>query len=189
MEGNGKKKFYKRWWFWAIVIIVVIMIGSSGGDSSKNTTNTSNSLAQRNTNTSSNSTYQNSTSSKPQTETKKEDPKTFKDSCKSYTYKEIARNPDKYNGKNVKFTGKVVQVSEGYFNSVTIRLNVTRDEYGFYDDTIYCDYTYSSGESKILEDDIITIYGTCKGSTSYTSVLGANITLPKVDVKYVTIKE
>lgn len=125
---------------------------------------------------------------KAEQEAKINEEKAFKDSCKTYKYKEIARNPDKYKGKNVKFTGKVMQVSEGWFNSVTILLQVTKNEYGWYEDTVYCNYTYKDGEDKILEDDIITIYGTCEGDTSYISVLGSSITIPEVNIKYLKIK-
>ena len=125
---------------------------------------------------------------KAEQEAKVNEEKAFKDSCKTYKYKEIARNPDKYVGKNVKFTGEVMQVSEGWFNSVTILLQVTKNEYGWYEDTVYCNYTYKDGEDKILEDDIITIYGTCEGDTSYISVLGSSITIPEVNIKYLKIK-
>ena len=125
---------------------------------------------------------------KAEQEAKINEEKAFKDSCKTYKYKEIARNPDKYKGKNVKFTGEVMQVSEGWFNSVTILLQVTKNEYGWYEDTVYCNYTYKDGEDKILEDDIITIYGTCEGDTSYISVLGSSITIPEVNIKYLKIK-
>ena len=125
---------------------------------------------------------------KEDAEAKKKSEKEFKDSCKKYTFKEIARNPDKYQGKKMKFTGEVIQVSEGWFNSVDIRLNVTKNEYGWYEDTIYCTYTYKEGEGKILEDDIVTIYGTCDGDYTYTSVMGASITLPKINIEYITIK-
>ena len=111
----------------------------------------------------------------------------FKDSCQTYTFKEIARNPDNYVNKKVKFTGEVIQVSEGWFNSVEIRMNVTKNEYDWYDDTIYCKYKYADGESKILEGDIITIYGICEGDYTYVSVFGVNITLPSINVKYVEI--
>lgn len=122
------------------------------------------------------------------------DEKTYKASCEKIAYKDIARNPDKYVGKNVKFTGQVVQVQEdvsffGKSNSITMRVAVTKGSYGIWDDYVYCTYTYSEGESKVLEDDIITFYGECKGDTSYVSVLGSNITLPEVAVKYLTIDE
>lgn len=40
---------------------------------------------------------------------------------------------------------------------------------------------------KILEDDIITIWGECDGLYSYESVLGSKVSLPKIDVKYYLI--
>lgn len=115
-------------------------------------------------------------------------------SCNEYTYKEIARNPHEYLNKNVKFTGEVMQVTEtkGWFSdvtTVTVLLSVTKNEYDFYEDNVYCTYTYSKNESKILEDDIITIYGVCEGDYSYTSVLGSSITVPKVTIKYLDIHE
>ena len=125
---------------------------------------------------------------------KAEEESTYKASCESIAYKDIARNPDNYIGKKVKFTGQVVQVQEDYSlfgssKSITIRLAVTKGTYGFWDDYVYCTYTYSDGESKILEEDIITIYGECKGDTSYISVLGSSVTLPEVAIKYLTIDE
>ena len=113
----------------------------------------------------------------------------FINSCSTYSYEELARNPQDYVGKNVKLTGKVIQVSENTFGSgVTLRINVTKGNYGIYSDTVYCNYTYSENESKILENDIVTLYGTSKGDISYTAVLGQKITLPHIDIKYITIK-
>ena len=111
----------------------------------------------------------------------------YKQSCVNYNYKEIARNPDNYKGKKVKFTGEVIQVQEGFLNTVVLRINVTKNEYDFYEDTIYCTYTYSENESKILEEDIITLYGECKGDTTYTSIFGQSITIPKVEIKYIEL--
>jgi uncharacterized membrane protein YcgQ (UPF0703/DUF1980 family) len=112
----------------------------------------------------------------------------FIKSCQKYSYDQLARNPQDYKGKNVKLTGKVVQVSENTFgNGIVLRIDITKDSYGFYTDTVYCDYTYSEGESKILENDIVTFYGTSKGDTSYTSVLGHKITLPYIDIKYISV--
>lgn len=125
---------------------------------------------------------------KQRQEQEKQNIENYKASCINYNYKEIARNPNNYNGKRMKFTGEVIQVSEGWFNSVILRINVTKGEYGFYEDTIYCTYIYSENESKILKDDIVTIYGECKGEETYTSILGQNITIPKVEIKYIQIE-
>ena len=71
---------------------------------------------------------------------------------------------------------------------ITLRVDVTEGEYGIWDDTIYVDYEYKDeNESKILEDDIITLYGEFIGEKSYTSVLGAKITLPHINAKYIVL--
>ena len=43
--------------------------------------------------------------------------------------------------------------------------------------------------NKILENDIITIYGTAKGDYSYTSIMGAKVTLPKIDADFIEINK
>lgn len=119
---------------------------------------------------------------------KKEEEKEFKSDCKTYTYKELARNPDKIEGKKVKLTGEVVQTLYGS-GSVDLRVNITKKgTYStYYTDTIYVVYYPEDGEDKILEDDIITIWGTSKGDYTYTSTIGASVTLPLISAEYVSI--
>ena len=108
-------------------------------------------------------------------------------SCKTYKYKDIARNPDKYYGKRAKFKGEVVQVIEGYFDT-TLRVDVTKGKYGIYTDTMYVVYTpQSTTENRILEDDIITIYGELAGIETYETVMGAKVSIPRIDAEYITI--
>lgn len=111
----------------------------------------------------------------------------FISECQSIAYKDIARNPDNYKGTKAVFTGEVIQVQEGLFNSIVMRVNVTKGNYDIWDDTVYVNYTYSEGESKFLEDDIITMYGTLKGSKTYTTVLGSSVTIPQFDAKYINL--
>ncbi len=93
------------------------------------------------------------------------------------TYDQLARTPDDYIGKKVKFSGKVVQVLEGD-DTVDIRLAVNSDHntilYGVYDKKIT--------SSRVLEDDIITVYGTSLGTISYKSTFGGTITIPGIVV-------
>lgn len=113
----------------------------------------------------------------------------FKAKCKSYSYESVARDPIGYKGYNGTFTGKVVQVLEDSILGVTIynlRINVTKTKYG-YEDTLYVFYTQSSDAPRILEDDIVTIWGTFEGTKTYTTVLGASVTIPQFDAKYLTI--
>ncbi len=114
----------------------------------------------------------------------------FKASCSTYTFKEIARNPENFKGTNVKLTGEVIQTIYGTYSTV-LRVNITKEgNYTtYYSDTVYVTYYPEQGEDKILEDDIITIWGTSKGDTSYTSTMGGTITLPHIEAKYITINE
>lgn len=111
----------------------------------------------------------------------------YKSSCKVIPYIDIARNPNNYVGNKVTFTGKVVQVQESG-KRVVLRVNVTKDEYGFWEDTIYIDYRRKTdNESRVLEEDIITIYGEVKGLKNYTAVLGNQISIPHIIAEYIEI--
>ena len=94
------------------------------------------------------------------------------------TYDELARTPDDFKGKKVKFDGKVVQVMEGD-GKVQIRLAVDDD----YDTILYCEYNSDIVSSIVLEDDEITIYGVSAGLLTYQSTMGGNITIPAVLVE------
>ena len=112
----------------------------------------------------------------------------FKASCQTYTFEQMAKNPDNFKGTNVKITGEVIQTL--YSNgSVDLRVNITKKgTYStYYTDTIYVLYYPEKGEDKILEDDIITIYGTSQGDYTYTSTIGASVTLPLIYGKYIEI--
>ena len=114
----------------------------------------------------------------------------FKESCKKYSFEELARNPEKIEGTNVKINGEVIQALYGN-DSVDLRINITKEGTytTYYTDTVYVVYYPEDGEDKILEDDIVTVYGTAQGDYSYTSTIGAKITLPLIYGKYVTINK
>lgn len=94
------------------------------------------------------------------------------------TYDQLARTPDDYKGKKVKFYGKVLQVIEGD-SSVQIRLAVNDN----YDTVILGDYSKNIVSSRVLEDDHITIYGTSASTITYKSTMGGNITVPAVIIE------
>lgn len=94
------------------------------------------------------------------------------------TYDQLARTPDDFEGKKVKFSGKVLQVIEGD-DSVQIRLAVDDN----YDTVLFGEYLSSTVSSRVLEDDYITIYGTSVGTISYKSTMGGQITIPGVYIE------
>lgn len=113
----------------------------------------------------------------------------YKTSCEVFDYKDLSRNPSNYENKQTVITGKVIQVSENAFGTVTLRVATKEAEYLGYTDDIYM-VTYKQVESnRMLEDDIVTIWGMCEGVTTYTSVLGGKITVPSVKMEYYAINE
>ncbi|MDY2628037.1 MAG: hypothetical protein SOW08_06945 [Lachnospiraceae bacterium] len=111
--------------------------------------------------------------------------KQYKEKCDTYSYNTIARDPDKYKGKYAKFTGEVIQSMEDG-DEYTLRVNVTEGRYG-YDDTILVSYTLKDGESRILEDDIVTMYGMLFGTYTYETIFGASVTVPLFFAEYVDV--
>ncbi len=110
--------------------------------------------------------------------------------CESISYEDLARSPQQYEGQLVKFTGEVIQVQESgswlYYN--VYRINVTNNGYGYYDDTVYVTYDGYGAEERILEDDIVTFYGEYKGLKTYETIMGASITIPHIEAKYIVVK-
>lgn len=157
-----KKPLYKRVWFWLLVAFLVFLALPSGDGGSSSTV--------------------------PEPTVSESD---YRASCGEINYKDLARNPDAKKGNHYKFTGEVVQVQESG-KRVYLRINVTPvyfddDNPGdpmYWEDTIYCEATLPENGNRILEDDIITVYGTCAGLHKYTSVLGSQVALPELDVKY-----
>lgn len=107
----------------------------------------------------------------------------YKESCGSFTYDQVARDPDTYFGERAKFTGEVIQVLQDG-NSYTLRVNITQVSYGW-NDTIMVSYTASAGESRILEDDVVTLYGVMGGMYTYETIFGADVTVPLLFAEYV----
>lgn len=106
--------------------------------------------------------------------------------CETYTYEQIARDPEKYRGKYAKLTGEVFQVMEGG-DDYTLLVNITKQNY-FQDDSVYVAYTkHTSDESRILEDDVVTMYGELSGTYTYETVMGAEVTIPLLLAEYIDV--
>ena len=111
----------------------------------------------------------------------------FLSGCSEYTYEEISRNPDNYYGKMAHFRGEIIQSMESG-DSYTFRVNITKGKYG-YEDTILVSYTKKdSSESRLLEDDIVDLYGKLAGTRTYTAILGNEITVPLLNAEYVELR-
>lgn len=104
------------------------------------------------------------------------------------SYDELARNPQKHKGKLVSFTGSVLQTIEGS-SKVQIRLATKKNDLldAYYEDIIFCEFSSSIVNGRLLEGDIITVYGECNGTKTYTSVLGNDVTLPFLLVSIIDV--
>ena len=154
-DRNKIKPFYKKWWFWLIIFLVALVIFAAIiSENKKKQTEDNNSVETT------------------QTEMSEMD---YKSSCKTIDYKTLARNPNKYKGDHFKITGEVEQVIEednvlDDNTQYTVRLNMTKNDLDYWDDTILLNVEIPQDEDRILEDDIITVYGTCQGKYTYTGL-------------------
>jgi len=121
------------------------------------------------------------TTTEPPTTTTTESKAAYKAKCKSIKYTVLNKNPDAHAGEFLKFKGQVFQIMES--GGVTaMLLSVTNEGYGFYDDNVWVTYP---GTFDVYEDDIINVWGECTGSYDYTSVIGAELSVPAIEAKYI----
>ena len=206
---NTPPKPSKKKKIWLIIILVIVGIAIIGGltgafdedENKKEKTETSESSQSSKFTSSSNDKQESNNVEEPSEESEEESIKEdlekiksdFKNECKTYTYKQIARNPNDYEGLKAKFEGQVIQVVE-HGDNITMRVEITKEENQFakngylYSDPIYVEYTRKSeAESRILDDDVIMMYGTLNGTKSYDTVLGDNVTIPFFKAEYIDI--
>ena len=184
-----KKPIYKKWWFWLTVFVVIAGVG--GISQNSNEINTASTLPQENTTIEKQETEEEKAKRLENERIEREQQETnFKTECKEYTFEQLARNPENVKGQKVKLSGEVIQTAESsWSNAIDLRINITKNEYGYYSDTIYATYTLPEGNDKVLENDIVTIWGTSEGDYSYTSVLGSKVTLPRINISYLQIQK
>lgn len=115
----------------------------------------------------------------------------FKNSCESISYKDLLRNPDDYIGKNIKIDLKISQVgiSGGLFSDVEYMRAYSNDEYDLWMGDVYVlTDGRTDDNTKILVDDIISVYGTFTGNTEFELALtGTTEEYPVIDIKYMDL--
>lgn len=114
----------------------------------------------------------------------------YKKECKSYKYKDVLRNPEDYRGKKAYWFGEITQVVEKSSRESVFRISVTCEKLSYSKeyycpDTIYVTYY---GDKSFIEDDMVKMWGTMEGTQTYTTVLGASVTIPKFDAKYMDLQ-
>nr|DAQ94851.1 MAG TPA: hypothetical protein [Caudoviricetes sp.] len=181
--GKNKPPIYKRWWF--IAIIVLIVLSAIGGSGSSSDSSASSSKA---TSKASESTASSVASVVP--EISEDD---YKAECQTVDYKELCRYPEKYEGTKIVVKVKVSQIIDANFSGSEKAWRTYTDNsgYGFYADDEYYMLDKRGGDAvKILEDDIITVYGEFSGLEKITRALTSTTDeLPRIEVKYADLVE
>lgn len=115
----------------------------------------------------------------------------FRNSCTELSYKDILRNPDDYIGNNVVVTVKVAQtgISGSFFDTNEYMRAYSNDEYDWWmGDTYVLIDKRTTDTTKILQDDIITVYGTFVGTQEFTLALtGTSEEYPVFEIKYMDL--
>ncbi len=107
----------------------------------------------------------------------------FISTCTKANYMELNRNPERYIRDCFSFDGKVQQVTEKENGAVGYRIAAGEAEH----DVIYVNYARGEGEGRILENDMVTVYGMSEGLFTYDGTSGETITVPSMTAYYIDI--
>ena len=112
-------------------------------------------------------------------------------SCEEIPYKTLARYPDENTGKPITLTVKISQILQGglFDDTVYYRVYTDNDGYGLYFDDEYVMYdSRLDDDTKLLVDDIITVYGEFAGTKSMVRALtGTTEEIPAFKAYYIDI--
>ena len=104
-------------------------------------------------------------------------------SCKAVSYAMIARDPSRYEGSRLSFSGTVTELVPG--GTIVFLIEQINLDAALGSDVWYATYTPPEDAEHILrEGDEITVYGECTGPESYLSQPGETETIPSLRVLY-----
>ncbi|MCW1929525.1 hypothetical protein [Bhargavaea beijingensis] len=96
-------------------------------------------------------------------------------------FKELEKNPSKYEGTPVSFTGTVLQIQEVEKDVIDVDTVLRLAVNGNVDQVVYVTYNSSFGMEGVVSEDVITVYGEITGATTYESIAGYEITIPSME--------
>lgn len=103
---------------------------------------------------------------------------------KVFNYNNLIRYPDDHIGDLTWFKGEVLQVIEDD-KLLHIRVSTRDSGYGYFDDVMYVLYYRDNNSKRILEGDLLTVYGKCDGLITYESTTGKSVTIPSFIAEYI----
>lgn len=122
-------------------------------------------------------------------ETESEDE--FKSSCQEIGYKKLLRTPDEYVGQRIVITAEVQQVIDGglFDDSKYYRVQTDNNDSGYYFDDEYFMYDNRvDDDMKILDGDVLKIYGEFTGLETMKRVItGSKDEVPAIKAYYIEL--
>ena len=100
----------------------------------------------------------------------------------SPNYRDFFRFAERYEGKPVKFEGLVIQTINDCY-----RVTVEKTDYGWDNDSVI--YACGSSDIRILDDDVIQIFGFADGLYTYRAVMGNSVEIPRVKADRIVLVE
>ncbi len=108
-----------------------------------------------------------------------QDPKAYQSKI---TYNQVARNPEQFDDKKLKFTGRVLQVINVEDDEIEVPIAVDNNE----DHVMIVEIDrHLLKNASILEDDLITVSGIGDGTKSYNDPNHGHVTVPYMEAKIV----
>ena len=103
--------------------------------------------------------------------------------CNPVSYDTLARNTEAFRNSYISVSGRVFQIIDnGSYYVYMLDMSTGWD----FMQHVFVTFPKDGGPT-VLENDRITIYGQGAGTQTYTTVLGAQRTIPKVAGAYITI--
>ena len=109
----------------------------------------------------------------------------YKASAKTIPYVQLEKDPASLRGTVVTYKGQVVQYDSATTTS-NLRINVTPDGFGGYNDTIWLDVDPAQ-TTKVFRSTVIQFWGDVVGPYTYTSTANSQITIPEINAKYIQV--
>lgn len=110
----------------------------------------------------------------------------YKASCEEYKYKDVLRNPEEYVGKRIKITVKISSVHEKtWLNDTKYYMAYSQTDYGWYGERYGIFDLRKDQTLKLLEDDIITVYGEISDPEYTKSLIVNGSETFCIDMKYI----
>ena len=114
----------------------------------------------------------------------------YKKKCQKFSYKDVLRYPNNYDGKYAFWYGEIVQVVSKSSSKSIFRVNVNCEKLHYSGGYLCSDaiYVIYYGSESFIEDDMVNMWGMMTGDYTYTTVLGSENTIPKFEAHYMELK-